>query len=592
MKKHLVLFALVLSFFTLSSQVTVVDTNNVAASVNTSGSLFRSTSNMAGFEFPKGSGIHTIFASSLWLGGVTPDSQLKLAAGMYGNEQGDYYTGPLTVDGTATITPETMEAYDQVWLANAADVETHLLFLESIANNTYDEVFPNGYTTPEWFFEWPAMGNYLEGQALFLAPFMDYDGDLVYDPSNGDYPLFPGDECAYMILNDRGGLHYQSLGQPIGLEIHCFVYSFNDELNEALNNSVFVRYEIINRGSGTYTDVYAGIWSDLDIGTGIDDYIASHVEQAAYYAYNGDTFDEATFSSGGYGMTPPIQTVAILSGPLMPANETDDLLPSELSSYETYGPYGTGFGDGVMDNERLGLTNFMYQNSDSNPITGEPGNAPDYYNSMRGIWKNGQMLSYGLSGVADSGMGEIIEADYAFPGTSDPIFVGTQGIETGEWTEAIAGNTPGDRRGLGGMGPFMLEPGDHQTIDIVYSSIASQGGDTDPEPLVGENIGALRQFFFDEIYSEIPPLGVTVGIEEQLTAPSTLRVYPNPAVDIVSITHPSNSQIQVFAADGRLVSQWFSQGKTSQFDASPLESGVYLVVSNSEGEMRSVVFVR
>jgi hypothetical protein len=591
MKKHLLLFALVLSFFTLYSQVTVVDTNNVAASVNTSGSLFRSTSNMAGFEFPKGSGIHTIFASSLWLGGVTPDGQLKLAAGMYGNEQGDYYTGPLTVDGTATTTPEIMAAYDQVWLANATDINEHLVFLESFSNGTYEEDFPDGYTIPEWFFEWPAMGNPAQGQAQFLAPFMDYDGDLVYDPGSGDYPLFPGDECAYVILNDRGGVHLQSLGEPLGVEIHCFIYSFNDELNEALNNSVFVRYEIINRSSSTYNDVYAGIWSDLDIGTGLDDFIGSHVEQAAYYAYNGDTFDEASFSSGGYGETPPIQTVAVLSGPLMPANETDDLLPEELSSYETYGPYGQGFDDGVMDNERLGLSCFLYHSSGSSPISGEPTIAPNFYNFLKGIWKDGQTMSYGNDGI-NAASQESITAKYMFPGSSDPLFIGTEGVETEPWSEATAGNAAGDRRGVGAMGPFILEPGGHQTIDIVYSSIEGQGEDTDPEQLVDENVGALRQVFFDEIYSEIPPLGVAVGIEEQLTAQSTLLLYPNPAVDNVSIKHPSKSQIQVFATDGRLVAQWFAAGKTSQFDVSPLESGMYMVVSISEGVTRSTVLIR
>jgi hypothetical protein len=591
MKKHLLLFALVLSFLTGLTQVAVVDTNNVAATVNTSGSLFRATSGMAGFEFPKGSDLHTIFASSLWLGGVTPDGQLKLAAGMYGNEQGDFYTGPLTVDGNATTTAETMAAYDQVFLANAADINEHLVFLESFSNGTYEEDFPDGYTIPEWFFEWPAMGNPAEGQALFLAPFMDYDGNLVYDPANGDYPLFPGDECAYVILNDRGGVHLQSMGEPLGVEIHCFIYSFNDELNEALNNSVFVRYEIINRGAGTYTDVYAGIWSDLDIGTSLDDYIASHVEQAAYYAYNGDTFDEASFISGGYGETPPIQTVAVLSGPLMPANESDDSLPVELSSYETYGPYGQGFGDGVMDNERLGLSCFLYHSSGSSPISGEPTIAPNFYNFLKGIWKDGQTMSYGNDGI-NAASQESITAKYMFPGSSDPLFIGTEGVETGPWSEATAGNAAGDRRGVGAMGPFILEPGGHQTIDIVYSSLASQGEVTDPEQLVGENIGALRQVFFDEIYPGIPSLGVTVGVEEQLAVQSTLLLYPNPAVDNVFISHPSKSQIQVFATDGRLVAQWFAAGKTSQFDASPLESGVYLVVSNSEGVTRSAVLIR
>lgn len=59
-------------------------------------------------------------------------------------------------------------------------------------------------------------------------------------------------------------------------------------------------------------------------------------------------------------------------------------------------------------------------------------------------------------------------------------------------------------------------------------------------------------------------------------------MYPNPAVDMVSFTHPVNTQLQIFAADGRLVAQWFATSKTSQFDVSQLESGVYMVVAKSD----------
>lgn len=591
MKRQLLSFALVFATLASLAQPTVVDTNNVAVSVDASGSLFRGSASSAGFEFPKGSGLHTIYASSLWLAGMDIQGQVHVAAGMFGVDQEDFYPGPLTVDGTASTTAAFMNTYDRVWLANAADVERHLLFLESVNNGTYEQLFPDGYQTPQWFFEWPGMGDFAANQDLFLAPFLDYDGDLVYNPSNGDYPLFPGDECAYFILNDRGGMHELSGAEPLGVEVHCFVYSFDEPTNEVLNNTVFVRYEIVNRSLQSFTDVYAGIWSDLDIGNSTDDYIGSHVSTAAYYGYNGDSFDEANMASSGYGADIPIQTVAILNGPLMPANETDDILPASLEGYTTYGPYGEGFGDGVMDNERLGLTSFLYHAFGTNPVSGDPNTANDFYNYLTGLWQDGMPVVHGGNGITGNGIDPLMPSMYMFSGSSDPAFIGTGEIEVESWTEVTAGNAPGDRRGVGAMGPFHLEPGDHQTIDIAYSAIVNGSTTGTVEEQVEDRVTALRGLFFDAIDEEIPALGISLGTEEISTTAAAVRMYPNPADQQVSFIHPSDTQIQIFSSDGRLVAQWFAAGKSSSFDVQQLDSGVYLVKASGKTSSHSEMLV-
>ena len=114
-----------------------------------------------------------------------------------------------------------------------------------------------------------------------------------------------------------------------------------------------------------------------------------------------------------------------------------------------YSGLGFGYGDGVVDNERLGMSSFMYYNNSGNPINGEPSSAPDFYRYMSGLWKNGQKIAYGGDGLsAATGANLDVFADYMFPGDSDPLNWGTGGQNMEPWTEVTAGNSPADRRFL------------------------------------------------------------------------------------------------------------------------------------------------
>ena len=54
----------------------------------------------------------------------------------------------------------------------------------------------------------------------------------------------------------------------------------------------------------------------------------------------------------------------------------------------------------------------------------------DYYNYLRGIWTNGQPMTYGGNGGDPNNP----QCDFMFPGDSDPNFNET-------WDETTAGNT-------------------------------------------------------------------------------------------------------------------------------------------------------
>ena len=79
-----------------------MDVNNVRATILGGGDMWWNLSD-AQYEIPKGGGINSLFAGSLWIGGVDAGGQLRVAAMTYRQGGNDFWTGPLD-EVTATIT--------------------------------------------------------------------------------------------------------------------------------------------------------------------------------------------------------------------------------------------------------------------------------------------------------------------------------------------------------------------------------------------------------------------------------------------------------------------------------------------------------
>ena len=91
-----------------------LDANSVRAQVYPTGSLFYGPDGGAQYEAPKGSGLSSIFASSLWVGGKV-NGDLRMAAATYADFGADYefFPGPLAEDGTPP-NPDDCSAYDRI----------------------------------------------------------------------------------------------------------------------------------------------------------------------------------------------------------------------------------------------------------------------------------------------------------------------------------------------------------------------------------------------------------------------------------------------------------------------------------------------
>ena len=155
--------------------------NNVKSLIETAGSLWQDRAlGRASYEVPIGGGVSSLYAGALWMGGISPDQQLKLAALTF-RSGNDYWPGPLTTDGAAEVDKNTCNDYDDFFVSTRADAQRHRQWFDSQAEGTSEEDFPEGYTIPAYFGDYPAIGD--DNQDYYLAPFKDYDGDGFMIPT-------------------------------------------------------------------------------------------------------------------------------------------------------------------------------------------------------------------------------------------------------------------------------------------------------------------------------------------------------------------------------------------------------------------------
>ena len=505
-----------------------LDANNVNAVIHPNGTLFWDLVGTSQYEIPKGSGLHSIFADGLWIGGMDAGTNLHVAAQMYRQGGVDFWPGPLDTTN-ATVDSATVSQYDRTWKINRYTVTEFKN--EFAAGNVTNFTYP----VPDIILNWPASdtGNYSRD----LAPYVDVNNDGAYNPYDGDYPDMKGDQMLWFVFNENYLPHGESDGVSLGIEIQCSAYAyrcnFAPDTEQVVNNTTFFHYRIINRSDTDYSQVYMGRYTDVDLGNYLDDFVGCDSSLGIGFVYNGDYNDEGV---AGYGINPPMQNVLYLNQPLI---------------------------------------NFMYFEGGASPVSGNPAGPDDYYSYMRSRWRNEVHLTYGGNGYGGSD-----STDFMFP--SNPY-----DTSTGAWSEFNSGNSANDRFFLTSTGPFSFPAHSEKEFDVAYVWTRDE---TQPNGLNSSwaknvhDILKIKEWYARDSF----PCSQFVGIAENNVVNATLELYPNPAGNVITVfaksKNPSSFTLTISDVTGRevIIRRILSNHKT-HLNLDAFAPGIYFVsIKNKE----------
>lgn len=537
-----------------------------------------------GFEVPQGSGLSALYSAGLWMTGAVNGNTSHSSVMLYnlGPTEADYFPGPLTIDGAASTTTVVSGAYDHVWVVGRAEIAQHISYYQCLSDPGCDVsvTFPNGYNSPAGITDWPAV-NSIAGYSPFLAPFYDFNNDGAYDSAAGDAPCILGDQAFFLVFNDKLSPHLASGGLPFGVEVQVMGFVYEGDGPE-LENTVFLRYHIINRSGNTYGDFRIGFFNDFDLGCSNDDFLGTDPSRNLQFVYNNSDVDNSCLGAVGYGTQPPAIGMVILKGALMDPNGVDDEMAFGLPAWN-----GMGFGDSAADNERHGLSSSMPMNRPEFSNVIDPYLPIHFSRFMNATWPEGTPLTYGGDGYSfDVGA---LPCRFAFPGSSDPGGAGTNGVPQGPWSEtAPTPPTIPDRRAISGIGPVTLDPGEH--VDLLFAYVyarAGSGGAVASVAALQARVDSIRAFAQtlpiwnvpeDQPYAGMCDHYATIGISE-LEGAGLLSFSPSPANEVAQFMAPTQlagGLLTLRDATGRAVLQHRILPDRNTIDVSALAKGVYL----------------
>ncbi|MGB2869619.1 MAG: FG-GAP-like repeat-containing protein [Bacteroidota bacterium] len=328
------------------------DANNISMSVRRTGQNARDAlTNNSGLEYPKGSGKFSVYAAGLWLGAQI-NGVPTIGVAHYNSE---YRAGP-AVGGTP-VDPSNPRY--RVYKISRGDNSA----------NSAD------------YASWPA--------------------DLGAPVNSDGTPRLLGDQTLFSVYNDLSPQGHFYGSAPLGAEVQQTTFGFDEP--GALDNTVFLHFKIINRGNQQWTNAYASLWSDPDLGDATDDLIGSDAPRDLAYVYNGRPNDAQ------YGNTPPAVGYVYLSGAL-PGK------PLRTFTYHTNG----------------------------DPRLNDPSNPMQFYFYMQGLNRDGN--------------------SYIDPTTGQPTIypLGGNPLNGTGWVD----QNPADRRFVLNSGPFDLPPGGSTEVTL------------------------------------------------------------------------------------------------------------------------------
>ena len=524
-----------------------VDINNINAAVSVHGDMWwNPVLETAHCEFPNGTQKNCNFASSLWMSGYDGAGNLHIAAQTYRQSGNDYWPGPL--DASDTLTYATANAWAKIWKVNLTDIDTFLsLPTHTIAN------------TPQSILTWPGKGNiHAQGNGGIpltvtsdMAPFMDLNGNGIYEPLLGEYPAIKGNQTLWWVFSDNGPVHNQTNGRPLGVEVHAMAYGF--KRGTLIDDVIYYEYNIVNKSANNYNNFRIAEWNDGIIGYQFDNYCGFDSIWRMSIIYKGTNCDGCGAGSpiNGYGLNPPQTAITMI---VLPGDEGTNYVPIGCFDY--------------------------YVNDAS--IKGNPAIDSQFNNYMRSKARNGESLTKAyLTDTLSYPCGNYDSTaiiNYLDPG--DPS-------DTTSWNACTCNEFPGDRRTVFSSNDFNLNAGSSQRVVFALLVADTAKGC----PLASFNdIKIVADTAWGNYFQNAS------GVKN-IVSNNGGNIYPNPAHNLLylenSVPNTGEENITFYNIIGQKLNVPISgTGNKRVADLSGLPNGIYLVEYRNSNIQLTTKFIK
>ncbi|MCC6461101.1 MAG: T9SS type A sorting domain-containing protein, partial [Saprospiraceae bacterium] len=323
---------------------------------------------------------------------------------------------------------------------------------------------------------------------------------------------------------------------------------WDDPNHPELDQVVFTRHQVSNRGQARLDSVRLGVFVDFAIGCENDDLLGCQPASNTFFAYNQDDEDGNQDFSCDFGSNwmlsghPPVQAVTFLD--------------ASLDGFTTYGFFNPGWNAGSE------VTN--------------------YHHAMHTRWPTGEPIRYGGNGYDSTGP----VTQWMFPGNPN---------QPGEWVMDAKDSINFLAHGIGMHDVGTLEPGEGTSLLAAWSYYRAAGNtNLENVNLMYTGVTELRRLY-QSGFSGIGLVQETIGTQVA-DADAGFVLSPNPADEWTSVSFatPVRGRVQVFAASGALVfSQAIEDARGLTLPLGALPRGVYTVLFSSAAglETRQLVLL-
>lgn len=504
--------------------------NHIKAGFHTNGSFFQSKDfDKGNFIAPYQDGtldVAAIFAGGLWMGGTDQNGTLKVAYRTYASKEQTYYPGPI-INNEFDYDFD----FDRVWKVTQEDIVYHV-------KNYYED---NEYEIPQSVLEWPGEGNELyeftRTSNETFAPFVDFNGDGIYNPEKGDFPSIGhdidgvfADELVYYVYNFQ-----QPNGGNLGIDVHTLWYNFYCDESPELNNAIFSRHRFVSRDWDPLFNFKVGFWQDADLGCYTDDYVGCDTTLNMFYTYNADELDgdiqgECQGVVNTYGDRPPVQGTAFLD--------------QEMESF------------------------IAYYNAGNDPLTAavtDPRTKQEVYHYLNGRFKDGTVISPEGYGYNLENMDTVRYAFYDDPN------------DTLGWSMYADQLANFDIRTVANTGIDLVAPGQMWQMNMVHFITQDQELDhVGNVQKAKDDLKTLKKLYdmgFEGTCAELMNRLSPVADE----APLSIDIYPNPATSTLFINQDQlNVQYTIMNTLGQCIQKGTLYTKQQEIHIEA-PSGLYFV---------------